>query len=280
MSVLLGATLIITPVSAVSMPNRSLGISPLRREVDISAGTSYTNALTVKNSGKNALSVTMNAEVFNVTNDAYDYIFDAKSSTAQWVRFSLQSFVLQSGDQQVIDYVVSTPIGTEPGGRYLSLFATSKPAQDSSGIAAVERVASLLYITVPGTVTRTGTLLTLRSPSVVFSRSSWSASLKNSGSTHFRSVYNLTTRSLFGSIIGSSDGSALILPSSVRLISGGIPQPSWIGIYKIEYVIGLGDTPAKNETRWIVYAPPLQLLLFGTTAGGLTLMVFARRKKS
>lgn len=278
LAILLGITTFSDSVSAVSTPNRSLSISPLRREVDIPAGTSYTNSIAIKNSGKNELVINLNAEVFSVTNQAYDYAFDATNDTAKWVRFSPNSFALQPGEQQRVDYVVSVPIGAEPGGRYISLFASSRPASDSSGIAAVERLASLLYITVPGDITRTGSVLSLRSPLVVFSRSSWSVSVKNSGSTHFRSVYDMTIHSLFGSTISSSNADALILPSSIRLISGDIPQPTWIGIYKLDFAIGLGDTPAYRETRWILNAPPLQLLLVSCGIGGLALLLLAWRK--
>lgn len=276
---LLGTLYASSSVSAIAVSDRSIGISPLRREVDIAAGTSYTNTLTIKNSGKNPLTISLNAEVFNVSNQAYDYIFDADSATAKWVRFSPNSFVVQPGERQNIDYVVSVPIGSEPGGRYLSLFAASNPVQDSNGIDVVERVASLLYVTVPGNITRTGAVLTLRSPLVVFSTGNWSVTVKNSGSTHFRSAYSVTIRSLFGDAIGSHEQSNLILPSSVRLISGDIPQLYWIGIYKLDYSIGLGDTPAHHETRWIVYAPPFQLLFVGLGIGGLGLILFAWRKQ-
>ena len=266
-------------VSAAAAPDRSLGISPLRREVDITAGTTYASNVLIKNSGKNNLSIKLSAEVFSVTNESYDYSFNATDDATQWVHFSPNSFDLQSGQSQIVNYSISVPIGSESGGRYLSLFATSNPAQDKSGVDSVERVASLVYITIPGNISRIGNVLTLKSPAVIFSSGVWSASVQNKGTSHFRSVYSVTIKSLFGQTMKSNETSALILPSSVRLISGDVPMPKWIGLYKVTYSIGLGDKPADVETRWVLYAPTAQLIVVCCIAGAFVLLVVTRRNK-
>lgn len=282
-SILLTTILVVSqiamPVLGVATPDRSLGISPLRREVDISAGTSYSNTLSLKNSGKTSLTTRLSAEVFSVIDPEYNYSFNASADAASWVIFSPNIIILQPGQTQIVNYSISVPIGAEPGGRYLSLFATSSPGQDTSSVTTAERVASLVYVTIPGNVTRVGNLLALDSSFVIFSSGSWSASLQNSGSTHFRSIYSVTVKSLLDNTVGTTENNALILPVSVRLISGDIPLPQWAGIYKVIYIIGLGDTPAKTETKWMIYAPLSQVIPLGCIAGALILIFAARRNK-
>jgi hypothetical protein len=251
----------VTPAHATSSPIQSLGISPLRSELTISPGTAFDGAITLTNIGKSPVFITMDAEVFSVTDEQYDYSFDPSGTGANWVSFSQNSVTLPASGAATIYYKVSVPITAEPGGRYLSLFATSSPAANSSGVSSINRVASLLYITVAGDVTRTGKVLTFNSPVLTSGDATWTATLQNSGTTHFHSIYNVVVRPLFGNSFSSSEADSLILPSTVRFISQPIPHLDWIGIYRLDYTIGLGDVPAQKETRLILNVPPLQGLI-------------------
>ncbi|MDB5179627.1 MAG: hypothetical protein JWN12_259 [Candidatus Saccharibacteria bacterium] len=271
----------VMPTHAAPSPERSLGISPLRNELTISPGTSFDGRLTLTNSGKSTLSVTMDAEVFSVTDEAYNYSFDPAGKGVDWVSFGDTSVTIDPGKSTTISYKVAVPIDSEPGGRYVSLFASSSPTTAASGVISINRVASLLYITVAGDVTRTGKVLTFNSPLLAFGNPTWTAALQNSGSTHFHSLYSVSVTSLFGgSALTSTQGDSLILPSSVRLLSQVIPYPQWLGIYRLDYTIGLGDVPAQQETKWILYLPPVQSLLILGILVGLFFLRPKQKKKS
>jgi hypothetical protein len=66
---------------------------------------------------------------------------------------------------------------------------------------------------------------------------------------------------LFGDDINRTTGEALILPGTVRLINDEVPLPTFPGIYKVIYTIGLGDTPAQVEARYMIYAPPAAIIV-------------------
>lgn len=269
------------PAHATSSPERSLGISPLRNELTIAPGTSFDGTLTLTNSGQDTLSVTMDAEMFSVTDEAYNYSFDPTGKEVDWVSFGDTSATIDPGKSTTVSYKVAVPIDSEPGGRYISLFASSSPATSTEGVTSINRVASLLYITVAGDVTRTGKVLTFNSPLLTFGDPIWTAALQNSGSTHFHSLYGVSVKSLFGgSTLTSIQGDSLIMPSSVRLLSQAIPHPQWLGIYRLDYTIGLGDVPAQKETKWIVYLPPLQSLLVLGILVSLFLLRPKRKKQS
>ncbi|HEY8886061.1 MAG TPA: hypothetical protein VIM31_00995 [Candidatus Microsaccharimonas sp.] len=270
----------VMPAHAAPSPERSLGISPLRSELTISPGTSFDGKLTLTNSGKGPLSITIDAEVFSVTNTVYDYSFDPSGKGVDWVGFDKPAITIDPGKSTTIAYKVAVPIDAEPGGRYLSLFASSSPTAAASGVVSINRVASLLYITVAGDLTRTGKVLTFTSPLLTFGDPTWTATIQNSGSTHFHSPYSVSVKYLFGgSTLTSSQSDSLILPSSVRLITQTISHPRWLGIYRLDYTIGLGDVPAHQETRWILYLPPVQSLLVVGILIGLFLLRPGKKKR-
>jgi hypothetical protein len=280
LAVVILAGSMIVPVHAAPSPDRSLGISPLRNELTITPGTSFDGKLTLTNSGKETLSITMSAEVFSVTNDVYDYSFDASGKGVNWVTFGSNQIGIDSGKSATVSYKVAVPIDAETGGRYLSLFASSSPNTATTGVTSINRVASLLYITVAGDVTRIGKVLTFNSPLITFDDPTWTATVQNSGSTHFHSLYSVTVKSLFGGApLKSAQGDSLLLPSSIRLLSQSVPHPDFLGIYRLDYTIGLGDVPAKQETKWVVYLPPVQSLLVLAILIGVILLIRPNKKR-
>lgn len=265
-----------TGVAAQSMPN-SLTVSPLRTEISLQPGTAYDGQLTLKNGGTEPQKITLFAEAFNVVNASYDYLFESGTDEATWIRFDSSEIILEPEQNAAVGFRVSVPLKTEPGGYYLALFALREPVSSEGGISAAERVASLLYLTVAGDASRTGSLIQLNTPSVTFGPSSWSASIQNSGTVHFRSTYAVSVQNLLGQEFFKFEDSRLILPQSIRLIEASLPQPEIAGLYKATYTVSLGDEPAHQETRWFLYAPPLQLLLLALIIVGLVILLRKKR---
>jgi hypothetical protein len=203
------------------------------------------------------MKVDFSAEVFSVINQQYDYAFDSKSNVAKWVSFSKSEVELPAGESHKVNYSIGVPLSAEPGGNYISLFASTEAGLQTEGITSRQRVASLLYITVQGNVSRLGSLTALNSPWLLSGGDTWSATIQNTGSTHFRSRYSVKMKDIFGGVIANSPGEALILPGTVRLVSGSIPTPQFPGIYQTEYTLGLGDTPAVIKKSYVLYMPPL-----------------------
>lgn len=249
---------------AVTSSDSGLTLSPLRTELQIIPGTSVDGVLTITNTTESQMSVTLNSESFSVINPQYDYMFDKETELSRWVRFSEATFDLQKDASRDVTFTVGVPITAEPGGRYISLFASyDTVSSGSEATISRQRVASLLYVTVSGDVTRQGSMLSLTSPAYIDgSKSQWSTSIRNSGTTHFRSRYSVSIENLIGSgSIATMTGNALILPGTIRQVTDVLPLPKLPGIYKVVYTIGLGDTPAVTETRFIVYIPTVVIVV-------------------
>jgi hypothetical protein len=261
----------------LSTRQKGLTISPLRNELDIAPGTSLDSKLVVTNSTDKPMVVELNAEEFSVINQQYDYAFTVDSNVSKWVTFNLSEIRLLSGESREISFSVGAPLSAEPGGRYISIFASTNTGTSDVSVGSRQRVASLLYITVLGDVSRSGALISLSSPWIVSGDSTYNMSIQDSGTTHFRSRYNVKLQNLFGQDIASSSGDSLILPGTIRSISAILPLPKIPGIYKAIYNIGLGDTPAVNRTSYLLYVPPYIIAVLSAAIIILILALYRKR---
>lgn len=274
LSAAVGSFIIVTLLSVMCiclLPNKTLAVqdgavgkgltlAPLRSELEIAPGTSLTSELMITNSTDKPMVASLTAEEFSVINQQYDYAFDAESDLAKWATFNPVEVNLAVGESKKVQFTIGVPLSAEPGGRYLSLFASTDIKTSDGGVNSRQRVASLLYITVIGDVTRSGHLISLASPWGISDKSMWSMALQNIGTTHFHSRYNVQLQNLWGNTVASMSGDALILPGTVRAVPDVLPLPQLPGLYKIIYTIGLGDTPAIAETRFVLYMPPMAIL--------------------
>ncbi len=239
-----------------TVPTRGLTLSPIRAELDITPGTLLEHSLKVVNHSNKAITVHMSAEKFSVINQQYDYAFTAESDTAKWVTFASDEVQLAPGKSQQIAYKIGVPLTAEPGGRYISLFASTDTTVGDGSVQSRQRIGSLVYLTVTGNVTRVGKLISLTSPWAIGAKDLWSMAIQNSGSTHFRSRYSVEMHHLIGGGIAASlSGDALILPGSVRAVTDVLPTPRLPGVYKTVFTIGLGDTPLTHQTRYLLFIP-------------------------
>lgn len=271
-------TLIPDVVSAKS----GLTLSPLRTELEIVPGTSQDKTLSVTNNNDTPITVYLSAEEFSVINPQYDYAFDAETRLAKWVTFSASALDLVAGETKTVDFSIGVPVDAEPGGRYLSLFATTDTGATDEGATSQQRVGSLLYIAVLGDISRSGSLISLSSPWLIAGPTDWTANIQNTGTVHYRSRYNVVVQNLFGDTETKTVMSdALILPGTVRAVTGEVPVPTLPGIYKLVYTIGLGDTPARVETRYVLYMPSAVLVIsiFASILVGALIGEYRSRKK-
>ena len=239
-----------------------LTLSPLRTELEIAPGTSQDRTLTLSNANDRPITVRLTTEEFSVINQQYDYAFNIETQLTKWVTFTPDTLDLASGETKTATFRIGVPIGAEPGGRYLSLFASTDAGSSIEGVVSRQRIASLVYINVSGDISRSGNLVALNAPWLVIQPTDWTASLQNTGSTHYRTDYSVTTKPLIGdATISSIRDEGLILPGTIRLIKDTLPLPNLPGIYKVMYKIGLGDSPAVTETRIMVYLPPVAIIV-------------------
>jgi hypothetical protein len=264
----------------------SLSITPLRTELSLVAGQTINGTIKLRNSGRELITVALGAETFAVTNEDYDYRFE-KNKQADWVNYEQPKIELQPREVREAAYSVAVPVGAEPGGHYIALIAAIQPAiAQTDGLTTIDRVASLLYIDLPGESTKQGSLAGFDVPILAVSPKLYFVTqLRNTGTTHFRSnaVYSLKT--LWGTALKDQTSSQLLLPQSLRRSKNWLAMPYWPGIYTVQAKIGLGGSTNAQVSRHVIYMPAQGTL---TVAGGILAVVLlvvttvkaGRRRKS
>jgi hypothetical protein len=107
--------------------------------------------------------------------------------------------------------------------------------------------------------------------------------IQNTGTTHFTSRYSINVKNIFGeAAIATSSNETLILPGTVKAVLDKVATPKWPGLYKIEYNIGLGDSPAVVKTHYIIYLPSVfwtSLAILAIVISGIYLLRKVGRKR-
>lgn len=240
--------------------NIGLTISPLRSEINISPGTALDGILNITNYSEKPMSVGLSAEEFKVIDKKYDYGFMVKTDTSGWLSFSNDSITLDPRQSKKVNYRVNVPLSAEPGGKYISLFATTAVEGEDQANNSQQRVASLLYISVNtdilGAVSGVGKVISLSSPWLIVDGGTWIVEMQNTGKAHFRSDYSVKIYDLLNrEVAKANSGSSLILPNTIREIIGNVPNINFPGLYKIKYSFGLNNSRAANYEYYILYMP-------------------------
>ncbi len=270
-------------VAICFMPTRvragSLSIEPLRQELILQPGQSITGHLFVRNSGKSQITVSLHAEDFGIVNEQYDYSFSASESLGKWVNLGQNGSSLDPGQVKNFTYTVGAPNNTEPGAKYIAIFAQVKNTPRDGSIATIEKAGSLLYITVPGATVKQGTVTDFNLPHLSFSRDvDWNLRIRAQGNVHFHSLESVSSALTPGKYGTEQQDDHLILPNTVRLISGTAVLGRWPGIYRVKFLVGLGDSPAFKKTAWVIYAPIMPTIFIIAASGLLIRKLFKRIK--
>lgn len=233
-----------------------LTLSPLRTEIEILPGKSVKGSLKIVNATDDTMTVRMNAEAFRIVDKNYNYAFNQNADVIKWVTFKEQDVVLKARESKQMQYTIAIPMGAKPGGRYISMFATTDVKSPDGAINARQRVGSLFYLTVIGEMKIGGILTSVHSPLWVGGNSRWSMTVRNDETTHFRTNYSMTIHSIINDrVLHKSTGNALIMPDTEREIINTLNVPRLPGIYKMAISVDLGEYPSRHDTRLLVYVP-------------------------
>lgn len=242
-----------SPVHAADTKDEGLSISPLRKEVTVTAGKASQHYFTVANLTKNPMEVQFSVREFSVTDFVYDYKF--RSPGNDWVKLKQQSVTLMPGKSQRIWYDIVTPERAAPGGYYFALFASTEVKGE--GLPGTIQAVSLLYTKVEGRLLTTSVLQNDSAPFFVTGNEvKYKFDVKNTGNVHFSAYFYGQLEGLFG--MRSERGTShIIIPEAPRAIEGAVPSPFWPGIYKFTYgyKVDFADI-VTSKTTYILYMPP------------------------
>lgn len=248
----------VTPAATATTPkNKGLYISPVRSYLSLNAGESATRAFTVANLTESPMTVTAHIEQFSVADYSYNYQFDEVDNN--WVQLVENVVTLQPYEAHEITYRVTLPPTAAPGGQYYTLYASST-SQNGAQTSTVQ-AATLLYLTINGTLTRTSHVVNRSLPRVVFTpQISYSLDVKNTGNIHYFAYIATRVDGLF--YHNAPNGvSQLLMPGTTRTIENTIASPLLPGIYKLSYSYTPDQGSKITGLQYFLFLPPWSIAL-------------------
>lgn len=277
LSAIILATLLF-PASAQAA-SESLRVLPLRSRPVVEPGQTVASTLQILNSGTEPLAIRLSAEKFAVTNEQYDYRFE-RGSESDWVRFPVTEFPLQPGEQREIAYSIAVPTNASPGGYYFSLFAAGEPTVTTDAIREVKRVASLVYLEIPGDLRRDGKVVDSSLVRLTLDRNvDYDVRLVNQGNVHYEVDARLKRQNILGGQSNDFQLTGLLLPGTIRKLQTQVTLPTFPGLYKVSGTVSFPNQKLAVPTRYVVYIPPWSILLglIVLVSGGA--LAYSRRRK-
>lgn len=240
------------PVDA-AVKGKGLFVSPTRQELKVAAGNTATGDITIANYSNKPMTIKLYVQQFSVTEYAYDFKFTPP--TDDWVKLSETLVELQPNQSRQIRYVIAAPPGAQLGGHYFTIFASADLLGHS--LPATVQAATLLYVTVDGTLIRSSEIKKSSIPFLVTDQNlTYELDVKNTGNVHFSAFFSGRLEGLFVKQSGSEVG-YLLMPGVPRTIKGSIPMPLLPGIYRATYGFGAENVKGTmTKTTYVLFIPP------------------------
>ena len=247
---LLGLGLVLaTPRPAAAQT--SVEVSPLRVELQTSAGGTTTQAVTLNNAGKEPVRVRARLSDWDISRDGAPQFEGVPEngpySATAWLRIAPPEVVLDPGKEGIVRFSLAIPATVEPAGYRSSILfefgpASGDPVARSREVQFRSRVATLIYVNVgepPISVELTD--LTTRTAAA---QMQVVAVMKNTGKRTVRTKGTMTIFDAGGKQVAQLPVPDLpLLPESERevpIVAFETAKPLPAGEYRVEVKIDVG----------------------------------------
>lgn len=242
---------------------------------ELAPGRSARTSAVLTNTGRAAQTVQIYARDLRFGSDGTpDVIDDPPVDVGAWVIPDIDQTALEPGQSRTVGFAVTVPEQAEPGDHIGVLVVESAPL--AGAVSVVKRVATRLYVTVPGEATRAIELadVTRRTIGGLFPRSlEIEASLRNTGRIRVEPQVSINGR--------PATGSAVLLSQSVELYEGAAPVP-WYGgriPVTVEVDAGGGLLESRRDSVFVVPWALIAIVLLMLMGCALVLVAVRTRRR-
>ncbi len=261
-------------------PSISLRVSPAVLEVPLQSGPAR-HELRLDNRGSQPLTVTAELAEFTVTEDGITtFLGPDELSATSWADLDADTFELAAGQRRDVVLTVDVPADAEPGERNLSvIFAVPGGFDTDSNISVTNRVATKVYIEVPGHRTERIELGDLSGPRLIDAGpATFELPVHNRGNVHRRFEEDDQILATTGHTPFPFDNFTVIGNATrvVETVWADPPLVCWCTV-EVEIDDGQGNLLVAS-TRVIAF--PLRLTLgMAALLAGLTALAIGRRRR-
>jgi hypothetical protein len=245
------AAQVATPPAAAPAPV-SVEVSPLRVELKLAAGATHTQAITLTNTGKEAVRVRATLRDWFLSKDGAPQFQEPEDgraySASGWLRFAPPEVVIQPAMEATVRFTLTVPQGVDAAGYRTGLMFELSPASGDviagrRGVTVKSQIATLIYANVGQPNAGTIDLTDLRSR-VTPEQTYIIATLKNTGRRTVRTKGTLSIHGPGGVAVRDVPVPDVpLLPESERdvaIVISDAAKPLTPGEYRIEVKIDVG----------------------------------------
>lgn len=220
----------------VSAAPEVLTISPTAIKPVINPGSSKNGSFQAINQGQQSYSVIIYAAPYSVKSEDYTPDFSpvpGAPAVANWLHFSKTSDTIQPGQSLTINYSLTVPSNTPPGGYYAVAFVETQAPKTASGVIVNEQVGEIFYIQVAGPVKQSGKIISWSSSFFQKPPLKYSLRLENTGGLYYFSNITIVVRDIFNSPKFTLITQKVVLPQTIRRISNTWSKTPSLGFFKV-----------------------------------------------
>ncbi|MFZ1459087.1 MAG: hypothetical protein WAT17_04370 [Candidatus Saccharimonadales bacterium] len=254
----------------MAAPVQKLTLSPSTADVDVVAGGTVQQRITLVNQGSQPVTLSLKVSPYSVSGDQYTpdlQPISAQDDPSRWVTIGAEvSSELRAGAMVEVMYSVSIPSAAKPGGYYAAITADAVPRIAAGGVTIHHQLVHIIYITVPGDVTRSGDYTARSSPWFSFGgQIDMESTLRNDGGVHYLADISMEVHDIFGRSVDSQALQRYVLPRTERRIDLTWRADTVFGVYRVNREARFYGATRTLPDMWILIIHPLLLggALFG-----------------
>jgi hypothetical protein len=281
------ATLCIAPTTAYAA-SQDITMTPTSVSPITNPGSIYHGSFQVIDKGKTGYKFLVYATPYRVSGEDYtpDFtILPTAPNISSWLNFSAPGGYINPGQTITINYIVSVPENTQPGGYYAAAFAETQYPQVANSVTLNERVGELFYIQVAGSVVKNGELLTWQSNFFQKPPLTSTIRLQNDGSINYPVTIQYSVRDILGHTKYSLYTVKELLPQTIRRVTVSWNKTPSIGLFKVTGSVSFLKQHKTLPTKWVlVMSSTVRLIMISVLVLVALLIVIlpkylSRRKK-
>lgn len=277
MTLALGGTMAST-LPAGAAP-QVITLTPTSLDRVIQPGSSYNGSFEILNQGQGGYTFHVYAAPYGVKNEDYTPNFSTPlpgaPNVTSWFKFSTTSVHVDPGQSATVNYTITMPANTPPGGYYAAAFAETKLPPKANSIVLNERVGEIFYLQAAGPVAQKGELLTWQSGFFQEPPLTSTLRLKNAGGVHYRAVINLDVQDIFGHDKYKLQTVKEVLPQTIRKVSLPWQKTPSIGLFKVKGTVSFLNQKKTLPTTWVlVMSQPIRIIFLVVLLAIILLLAF------
>ncbi len=235
--------------------SKEITITPTTNSPVINPGDTYKGDFTVVNSGQSGYKTINYAAPYHVSSEDYTPEFTALPTApniSSWFNFSSPGSTIKPGQSVKIQYTISVPENTQPGGYYAAIFAETQVGKNSKGIALNQRVGELFYIKVAGKVVESGSIASWQSKFFQSNPLTSTLRIKNDGSIHFPAKIKYNVKDILGNTKYQLNTTKVVLPQTIRKLDMIWDKAPALGLFKVDASVEYLGHTQYLKSKWVL----------------------------